>query len=358
MNLADVVSVQHERILRRWTESVRGTLHPISMPRLELIDHLPTFLVEVADALRRSESPDTSETAAEHGVQRLALGFSLDSVVREYGALRDCIVEEAGAAGIVIGTRERETLFDCVITGIAEAVSEYQRQRDAELQRQMSEHFAFIAHELRNPLGSAVTALALLRDGGKITDARLADFVQRSLKRMHDVVDRSLRLAQVGSGITLVRERVRLRVVLEDAQLAAGADAEAKGVEVMLHLETDHDLCVDVRLVHSALTNLVRNAIKFTCAASRVEIRANVVGGRATIEVEDRCGGWSTTDSDRAFVPFIQMGTDRSGFGLGLAIAKQAADAHGGAVRVQNLPSKGCILILELPTGIDAASAS
>jgi signal transduction histidine kinase len=42
----------------------------------------------------------------------------------------------------------------------------------------------------------------------------------------------------------------------------------------------------------------------------------------------------------------------QSGFGLGLAIAKQAVDAHGGAIRVQDLPGKGCIFVLELPVGI------
>jgi signal transduction histidine kinase len=45
------------------------------------------------------------------------------------------------------------------------------------------------------------------------------------------------------------------------------------------------------------------------------------------------------------------MDTAQTGFGLGLAIAKQAADAHGGTIRVQNLPGKGCVFVLELPIG-------
>lgn len=349
MNLADFVSTHREHVIRRWTEKVTGTLHPTSMPRLELVDHLPTFLEEIADALRARESPERSPTAAEHGVQRLGLGFSLDSVVREYGALRDSIIEECAAESIVIGLHDREVLFDCVITGIAEAVSEYAHQRDAELQRQTSEHFAFVAHELRNPLGNAISALTLLREGNMIADERLGEILGRGLTRMHDLIERSLRLAQIGSGITLHREKVTLRALLEDAETDAAASARAKRVGLAIHLETDCELDVDVRLVHSALANLVRNAVKFTHDGGDVEIRARSEGGRIAIEVEDRCGGLPPGAVEQAFAPFVSMGPDRTGFGLGLAIAKQAADAHGGTIRVQNLPGKGCIFVLELP---------
>jgi signal transduction histidine kinase len=44
------------------------------------------------------------------------------------------------------------------------------------------------------------------------------------------------------------------------------------------------------------------------------------------------------------------MGQDRSGFGLGLAIAKQAVEAHGGELRVHNLPGRGCVFVLDMPT--------
>jgi signal transduction histidine kinase len=52
---------------------------------------------------------------------------------------------------------------------------------------------------------------------------------------------------------------------------------------------------------------------------------------------------------ERLFNPFVQAGADRSGFGLGLAIAKQVADAHEGAIRVHDLPGRGCVFVLDLP---------
>jgi signal transduction histidine kinase len=77
-----------------------------------------------------------------------------------------------------------------------------------------------------------------------------------------------------------------------------------------------------------------------------------MVNRRLVIEVEDCCGGLPPGKVEEAFAPFVRLDTKQSGFGLGLAIAKQAVDAHGGAIRVQNLPGKGCVFVLELPVVI------
>lgn len=350
MDLAHMLADRRAQVLQRWTNAVRGDLHPAATPRLELVDHLPSFLDEVARALRARESPETSETAIEHGVQRFNLGFSLDSVVREYGALQRAVMAEAEELQQDVKPKELDLLFGCIVTGIAEAVSEYQRQRDAEMTRQTNEHFAFIAHELRNPLGSALTALAILRATSKITDPRLGDVLERSLKKMNDLIEASLKVARIGSSITVQPIKVMLRTLLADVQVSASAEADAKKIDLEIEVDTDHELVVDVRLVHSALTNLVRNAVKFTHHGGRVCIRAKQSGPRTVIEVEDRCGGLPAGMAEKAFAPFVQMGEDRTGFGLGLAIAKQAAEAHGGTIRIQDLPGTGCIFVLELPT--------
>ena len=73
-----------------------------------------------------------------------------------------------------------------------------------------------------------------------------------------------------------------LRALLEDAETDAAATAKAKRVRLTIHLETDRELDVDVRLVHSALTNLVRNAVKFTHEGGHVEVRASSEGDRTS----------------------------------------------------------------------------
>ena len=73
MNLSELIAKRRGEIIARWTKKVVGTIHPTSMPRLELVDHLPTFLDEIGEALDARESPDKSSTAAQHGLQRLGL---------------------------------------------------------------------------------------------------------------------------------------------------------------------------------------------------------------------------------------------------------------------------------------------
>lgn len=354
MDLAELLLQRKERIFSVWAGAVRGSLHPEAMPRPELIDHLPIFVSEMAAALRTRTSPEQSPTAADHGAQRLNLGFNLDSVVREYGALRDAIVVVAQEEQVAISADDLQVLFDCTITGIAAAVSEYARERDAELRRQTNEHFGFLAHELRNPLGSAMMALEVLRQSEKLPEERATLVLQRGLTRMQELIESTLRGAQVASGITVHRERVKLRGVLEDAELSAAAAAEAKSVGMSLRVPDDLELFVDPRLLSSAVTNLVSNAVKFTHPGGAIEVRATGDDSRVTIEVEDACGGLPPGAVEKAFAPFAQLGTDRSGFGLGLAIAKQAVDAHGGSLRIQNLPGKGCIFVLELPVAANA----
>jgi signal transduction histidine kinase len=144
---------------------------------------------------------------------------------------------------------------------------------------------------------------------------------------------------------------LKLRALLEETEAAVAANAEEKQIHVEVALEGDPELLVDVRLVRSALSNLVRNAIKFTHASGTVTLRGKMAGTRATIEIEDGCGGLPEEDLEKVFSPFVQLDPAKGGgFGLGLAIARQAVDAHGGALRVQNLPRHGCIFVLELPT--------
>lgn len=350
MSLAELLVQHRAEVLARWKEQVSGSLHPEAMPHWELVDHLPAFLDEIAQAFRDCDGPAESRIAAEHGVQRLGLGFSLNGVVREYGALGDAVLAVAKEKQVTVREQEREVLFDCVITGIAEAVSEYQRQRDAELQRHMNEHFAFIAHELRNPLGSCLAALGMLgRNGQMDTSERFAQVLSRNLTRMHELIDRTLRSAQLATELHLQREPVTLTELLEDAEISAVASAAERGVALTFEVDDDVTIHVDHRLVRSALTNLVRNAVKFSHEGGAVAVRARGGTERVQFEVEDSCGGLPPGALQKAFAPFAQLGVDRTGFGLGLAIAKQAADVHEGVIRVQDLPGKGCIFVLELP---------
>src|SRR5512140_989059 len=234
MELHELLTSRSEEVMQRWQRSVQGTLAPQSMPRVELRDHLPEFLQEIVGALRKDSGLDSAvpqaalvTTAEGHGEQRLRLGFSLDSVVREYGAMRDAIVAMANDFGVRMSFDDLQVVFDCMITGIARAVSQYSYERDAELLRHANEHFAFIAHELRNPLSSAMTAVQLLRAQGHLpVQSRVVAALERGLQRTSELIEQTLKIARFASGIELRRASTTLRVLFEDVELDAISTAE------------------------------------------------------------------------------------------------------------------------------------
>ncbi len=357
MDLVNVIAKRRDEVMARWKAIVVGTITPEAMRPVELVDHLPTFIDEMVSALREDAGltpngpvPEDSPAAAVHGEQRLRLGFSLDAVVREYGALLNAIVATARGAGVEPTFRELTVLSDSTISGIAHAVTEYSQQRDAELLRLANEHFAFIAHELRNPLSSATVALQLLKQQGAIpSEGRAVRSLEQGLKQTSDLIDQTLKVARVASGVELRRQSTTIKALLESAETGAISEAEAKGIELRLTVAEDASVLLDRRLIGSALGNLLRNGVKYSHPGSVVEARGSVSNGRVVIEIEDGCGGLPPGKVEKAFAPFVRLDQGQSGFGLGLAIAKQAVDAHGGSIRVQNLPNKGCIFILELP---------
>jgi signal transduction histidine kinase len=95
--------------------------------------------------------------------------------------------------------------------------------------------------------------------------------------------------------------------------------------------------------------NLLHNAFKNTPSGGRVVLRVGAEQGRLQIDTEDECGGLAhaTTDLFQAFGE--RRGRDRSGLGMGLSIARQAVRAHGGEIRIRDMPGKGCVFTIDIP---------
>ena len=73
-------------------------------------------------------------------------------------------------------------------------------------------------------------------------------------------------------------------------------------------------------------------------------VRFGKTNEKVVIEVEDSCGGLPRGSAERMFLPFVQVGEDKSGYGLGLAIARQAVEAHGGSLSAHDHPGEGCTM--------------
>ena len=136
----------------------------------------------------------------------------------------------------------------------------------------------------------------------------------------------------------------------EQIQADAALEAQAKQIKVVVSVADDLSIKADPRLLRSAISNLLHNALKFSHEDSTVVLSARHAEGRVMIEVTDGCGGLPPGKVEELFTPLVQRGENRTGFGLGLAIALQAAEAHNGTIKVRDIPQQGCTFTIDLPS--------
>jgi signal transduction histidine kinase len=278
-------------------------------------------------------------------------------MVREYGLLFEVVVALAAERGEQLPEGCFHVLARCLFDGAADATAQYARQRDEERARVEARSFAFFAHELRNPLSSVMMAWRVLNLNAPLP-GRAAATLGRNLDRLVHLVDRSLVEAKLRASTDppeLQRERLPCAELLTEVEADARPHAEARDVELTVE-PWEGEIEVDRRLLFSALSNVVRTAVKFTRHAGRVTLRAFRRGDDVVFEVEDECGGLAEGAEHRLFEAFRQESGERSGFGLGLAIARHAVEAQGGQVEVTNRPGQGCVFRVRLPAAPPAAA--
>jgi len=206
---------------------------------------------------------------------------------------------------------------------------------------------AAVSHELRTPLARQRLLVEMAREGR--TDA--LDEIEHEIVVMDALVADLLATARLDfSAITLVR--------LRPATLAAHA-LEAADLDLEL-LDADEDLpdvLADATLLTRALTNLVTNAERHGAGLARLRVRAE--SGELVFEAEDRGPGFRDGAEDRVFEPFVKGATTGS-LGLGLALVRRIAEAHGGRAVAENRAEGGARVSLVLPEAgprVEAASS-
>jgi signal transduction histidine kinase len=166
---------------------------------------------------------------------------------------------------------------------------------------------------------------------------------------LRNVVDRTLSEVRLEAG---QQRRARLPVVAFIDEIAATGMLHSEYRNIRFTVDAiDPALSIDAdpQLLASAVMNLLNNAFKNTPSGGNVVLRAGTEAGRLLIETEDECGGIPQSEGD-LFQEFgDRRASDRSGRGLGLSIARTAVRAHGGDIRIRNIPGKGCIFIIDLP---------
>ena len=293
-------------------------------------------------------------TAAKHGNELLRHGFTVDQVVHDYGDLCQAITELAVECNAPVTTDEFRTLNRCLDNAIADAVTEFGRQRDnmvcAEGSHALAQRLGSLAHELRNLLNSAMLSVEAIKAGNVGIGGATGGVLDRSLIGLRNIIDRSLVDVRLSVGMPIARERIDLAEFIAQVQVAGVLEAKAKGCALAVSpVEEEVAVHADRQMLASAVANLLQNAFKFTRGCSQVSLRAFREEDRVLIEIEDECGGLPEGTGENLFQPFEQDGDDRTGLGLGLSITRRSVEANGGIVSVRNLPGTGCVFIIDLP---------
>jgi two-component system sensor histidine kinase BaeS len=218
---------------------------------------------------------------------------------------------------------------------------------------------ADIAHELRTPLAVQRAHLEAIQDGiYDFTPENLEPILQQNHTLARLVEDlRTLALADSGQ-LTLNRSANDLTELVEHVIERFKPQANTRLVE--LHMEPAQvplpHVYIDPIRIEQVITNLVTNALRHTGENGRIILSLSTQPGQVHLQVHDNGPGIPTIDLPHIFERFYRAGHSRSreegGTGIGLAIARQLAEAHGGSLTAANHPQGGALFTLSLPIGI------
>lgn len=204
------------------------------------------------------------------------------------------------------------------------------------------DRLAILVHEVRSPVAALAAIAETLREESLERSARceLADLALAACRGIERVVTD----ATVAS---VLQENVDVgRLIGETAAAAAlaGTPVRAEVAPGLPRLEAD-----PLRL-RQALDNLVSNAAAYTPSGEEVVVSASTREGNVLLSVTDSGQGVAIEHQERIFDAGVRLNLERPGSGLGLAVARAIAEAHGGTLTVESAPGKGATFTLALPT--------
>jgi signal transduction histidine kinase len=306
----------------------------------------------IALAAGRPYDVEVAKSAGAYGKELQELGYTLSHVVHGYGAICQAITEIAIVKKAAISTEEFRELNRCLDTAIAGAVTVFHEERAQGVNNRETAHLGFLAHELRNALAIVSTSLRLIKGGTVGFGGSIGQVLDRALKRQQELIDRSLAEVRLRVDPKVHKETASFLHHLDQLLVTADAETRARNQLLKIDVEAGLEIEADQYLLFSAVSNLVQNAIKYTCHGGTIRIRAHIVDAQTLIEVEDECGGLGLATPSDLFKPFEQHHKNREGLGLGLSIAERAIALNGGSIDVRDFPGRGCVFRITLPGAI------
>lgn len=253
------------------------------------------------------------------------------------------------------------TMLDVTDSRTVEAALRERNEALEDADRMKTAFVSNMSYELRTPLTSIGGFAEMLAGGyaGALPDPA-RDYVSailESVARLSSLIDNVLDLTQSDSGsLLLAEEAVDLAILCEGAADDMREEAAAKEIDFAVSIGDDLGVVAgDKARLRQALDNVLRNAIAYTQTGGRVLLHAEGDADEARIVVSDNGRGIAPAEQGRVFDRFHRtpesQGGDRSALGLGLPLARQFVEAHGGRILLQSEPGAGTTVTIHLPRG-------
>jgi two-component system, OmpR family, sensor histidine kinase CpxA len=220
-----------------------------------------------------------------------------------------------------------------------------------------------ISHELRSPLARLNVALDLGRQR-KGNDPAF-DHMEQDLDCLNDMIGRLLTVAKLDTSTAAIpMTNVDLTELTSQIVRSADFELQQQNGAVRLSSQGQHFIHGNAELLHSAIENVIRNAIRYTGAGNSVDVQLEAAGAaaRAFVRLLVRDYGQGVPESElvNIFVPFYRVADDRNrqsgGTGLGLAIADRVVRIHGGTIQARNAAPRGLEVEILLPQAAPVSS--
>lgn len=228
-----------------------------------------------------------------------------------------------------------------------------------ELNKMKSEFVSVASHELRTPLAIIKEALMLVFDGvaGPINEKQKELFTKAkdNIERLTNIINELLDISRIERGkFKLNYSLVNLSDLLRDSSDFFKRSAQEKDITLKYSLpKKEVNLFLDLVRINQVLNNLISNAIKFTEEGGEVKVELKVLETRVRVEVSDTGIGIAKQDLPKLFNKFVQIhkepGQERKGVGLGLSIAKELVERHGGEIWAESKLGVGSRFYFTLP---------